>query len=503
MNKRKETPEVIALLDNIINGQYKSQNLKIELTEIRNKIYQSLSIKDNISTIDPLTGINNHLHFHKLLNKELSRSIKKGYHLSLLFFDIDYFKNINDTFGHKKGDAVIKTVADLIKSSIRNYDIASRYGGDEFTIIMPETDKKNAYKIAERIRKNILKYDFKFPSKQKNISLSISGGIATYPDNGKTSSLIINHADKALYLAKEEGKNRICISTITSNDKLRLVYLPPSLSPFYANTLKGIREVAADIGNIELMPFNTGSDSDYNKQIKLLIKAIEMNVDVIAICAKANLNDLIIKANKKGIKIFGFYVKSLNMNKGSKILSSVICDQKESGKKAAEYLTRILRHKGKIAILQGLKDEKDSIEREAGFREYVKKYNDIKIVTKEIAYWERNDAKKISKNILKKYPDIDAFYCLNDEMAIGVSETVNKLNKNGKIFIIGYDGTQEALKAIKKGNITATLSALPFELGKLLMRTIIRSIENENTINRVIKSETKIIDSENVDNHII
>lgn len=165
-----------------------------------------------LATKDGLTKLYIHRHFRTLLEEEITRATRYKHVMSLLMTDIDDFKRINDTYGHLTGDKVLKEIARTMKNSIRNIDIASRYGGEEFTIILPETAAKDAVIIAERLRNNISKLEFTSPENVP-FSVSISIGIAEFPSCASTPEELIECADKALYRAKNSGKNCVYVHT--------------------------------------------------------------------------------------------------------------------------------------------------------------------------------------------------------------------------------------------------------------------------------------------------
>lgn len=162
-----------------------------------------------LAITDSLTGNYNHGFLYESLYKEFARSERNYLPLSLLLLDVDYFKKINDTYGHREGDSILYKLSQIFKNYIRSYDILGRYGGEEFMIILPETEKNNGVKFAERIRKAVEEYNF--GDDNKIIKCTISVGVSNYPNNEtkNTEDLIIK-ADKALYRAKAEGRNRVC-----------------------------------------------------------------------------------------------------------------------------------------------------------------------------------------------------------------------------------------------------------------------------------------------------
>ena len=155
---------------------------------------------------DLLTGLYRREILNDLIEKEFYRSKRYGYHFSILMIDIDDFKKVNDTYGHLVGDKVLKKVAETTKKTIRKSDVAIRYGGEEFLIILPHTDLEAAKIAAERIRKNIEKLDV------DGVKVTVSVGIA---DNSLSPKLedLIRKADQALYIAKRTGKNKVVAAT--------------------------------------------------------------------------------------------------------------------------------------------------------------------------------------------------------------------------------------------------------------------------------------------------
>jgi diguanylate cyclase (GGDEF)-like protein len=166
---------------------------------------------EKLSITDSLTGLFNHRYFYERLSEEISRANRFGNTLALLMVDIDYFKNFNDTFGHQAGDSVLKSVTQIIQENIRSIDIASRYGGEEITIILPETDMEGAKTIAERIRQSIANQPFKIGQQATHITVSI--GLVCYPIDTTLKSELVRKADLALYRAKNKGRNQVCSYT--------------------------------------------------------------------------------------------------------------------------------------------------------------------------------------------------------------------------------------------------------------------------------------------------
>ncbi|WP_371369156.1 diguanylate cyclase [Sporomusa rhizae] len=163
------------------------------------------------ASTDGLTNVYNYRHFRNTLNLEFKRASRYNRPLSLLMIDIDYFKHYNDINGHLYGDDALKAVADLVRQNCRDTDFVFRYGGEEFVVLLPETAIAQAHIIAERIRKAIAEYPFQNSSTQPGGSLTVSIGIAGYPDDAESETELIGAADTALYSAKRSTRNRSCL----------------------------------------------------------------------------------------------------------------------------------------------------------------------------------------------------------------------------------------------------------------------------------------------------
>lgn len=168
-----------------------------------------IEILKDMTSRDGLTEVYNHRFFHDALSENVQIATKESKPISMLFIDIDNFKYYNDFNGHQKGDEVLKQVAELIKNSVRSEDVVARYGGEEFAIILPNTSKDKGTKIAERVRTTIQDTYIVGQENQPSGNLTVSIGIATYPDDAKDDVELIKRADDALYRAKFFKKNRV------------------------------------------------------------------------------------------------------------------------------------------------------------------------------------------------------------------------------------------------------------------------------------------------------
>jgi diguanylate cyclase (GGDEF)-like protein len=162
----------------------------------------------NLATIDGLTGLIVHRHFQAKMEEEFRRAKRYQKDLSYLMTDIDHFKKFNDTWGHQIGDMVLREVAKIVRSCVRDTDVAARYGGEEFAVILPETDLDGAILFAERLREKVEAASFEGPEQDLKVTISI--GVSSLPSHKAENALeMIKLADDALYVAKENGRNRV------------------------------------------------------------------------------------------------------------------------------------------------------------------------------------------------------------------------------------------------------------------------------------------------------
>ncbi|MEW6008918.1 MAG: sensor domain-containing diguanylate cyclase [Candidatus Omnitrophota bacterium] len=165
----------------------------------------------NMAQTDSLTKLYNHGYFQDCLAKELENAKLISRPLSLLLIDIDNFKNYNDTLGHQSGDKILKQLGAILQESSRKLDYACRYGGEEFAIILPHTDKNEAFSISERLRNRIYEHVFWKKEIQPLQHLTVSIGLSTFPQDATDKQLLLQASDKALYQAKQSGKNKTCL----------------------------------------------------------------------------------------------------------------------------------------------------------------------------------------------------------------------------------------------------------------------------------------------------
>ncbi len=166
----------------------------------------------NSAIIDWLTGLYNHGYFKKFLHMEIQRARRHGYPVTLLMIDVDDFKDYNDRFGHSTGDIILRDLAQHVRNSIREVDLAARYGGDEFAVILPYTDSRNGVKVAERIQNSIRNLNFTCKKEAALNAITFSIGVAMFSIDADSEDGLIQAADQRMYAAKQKGKNRVCVT---------------------------------------------------------------------------------------------------------------------------------------------------------------------------------------------------------------------------------------------------------------------------------------------------
>jgi two-component system, cell cycle response regulator len=177
-----------------------------ELTEERNRMMEKLQ---TLAITDGLTGLYNSRHFYTQLELEVDRASRYRHNLSMLLIDIDHFKDFNDSYGHLEGDKVLARFSLVLKSCLRTNDAAYRYGGEEFTVILPETGAEEARTVAQRIRA-ALEAEVFSPNPGRPVSKTISIGVTQYQPEEEMAAFI-NRADAAMYLSKQNGRNRVSV----------------------------------------------------------------------------------------------------------------------------------------------------------------------------------------------------------------------------------------------------------------------------------------------------
>lgn len=180
----------------------KAEQAEAELKQINRRL-------EDLAKTDGLTGLRNHRYFYTRLEQEMSRAQRYGHPLSVIILDVDYFKHYNDANGHLMGDHILRDLASCLKISMRENDLVARYGGDEFSVILPETGKAAAMEIGERIRDLVSEHAFLNRESQPGGKVTISLGVATFPEDAADIKRLVGQADDALYVAKKTGRDSV------------------------------------------------------------------------------------------------------------------------------------------------------------------------------------------------------------------------------------------------------------------------------------------------------
>lgn len=200
--------ERITLADDASYTDYEKEQVTV-IASLASIAINNAALLERSST-DMMTHLKLKYFFYNVLTDKLDNALSSESNLSVIMLDIDFFKRFNDTYGHACGDYVLQTVAKIIKSNIRGQDMASRYGGEEFTVLLNDTSMEDAMIVAERIRSKIEQFDFCY--EDQHVKVTISLGVATFDAhlNPVTSpKLLLDQADKALYVSKRSGRNRV------------------------------------------------------------------------------------------------------------------------------------------------------------------------------------------------------------------------------------------------------------------------------------------------------
>ena len=202
-------------------AELRSKNAELATlnTSLEEKVIERTKELENLNTrlaelaiTDGLTGLYNHRHFRERLSLEMERSNRTGLPLSILMIDVDHFKGYNDRHGHLAGDNALRGVSKILQHGRRANDLVARYGGEEFAIILLDVGKAAAKEVAERICAQIAEFPFEFGSTQPMGKLTISLGVAAFPDDGAEPALVLAAADRALFSAKNHGRNRVRVA---------------------------------------------------------------------------------------------------------------------------------------------------------------------------------------------------------------------------------------------------------------------------------------------------
>jgi two-component system cell cycle response regulator len=173
------------------------------------RLRANVDMSMELAFTDELTGLFNRRYMEGHLSTLVDQAAHRGKSISVLIFDIDHFKAVNDTHGHDTGDAVLQQFGRRLKQNIRGLDMACRHGGEEFVLVLPDTDQAIAYRVAERLRKIMASAPFDMGDKPGTLNITVSVGVASLEHHDDSPETILKRADQALYKAKQEGRNRV------------------------------------------------------------------------------------------------------------------------------------------------------------------------------------------------------------------------------------------------------------------------------------------------------
>jgi len=204
--------DISSVVDRAIEKRQLVEKNRVLVTQLKQNAEDLQDLNSQLRDMamrDGLTGLYNHRYFRETFDRELARCGRHDHRVSLVFIDLDHFKCYNDTHGHLAGDELLKTLAGLLLEGQRSATTVARYGGEEFVLLVPETDKEGALHLAERVRQRVEQHDFPGGETQPSGRVTMSLGVATFPEDGKDTNTMILAADNSLYEAKNAGRNTV------------------------------------------------------------------------------------------------------------------------------------------------------------------------------------------------------------------------------------------------------------------------------------------------------
>jgi ribose transport system substrate-binding protein len=289
-------------------------------------------------------------------------------------------------------------------------------------------------------------------------------------------------------------------SCTEKQQKKKIGFIVTTLNnPFFVDMTEGAKKEAQKYPDIELIiqAPERGTGEDIDRQIQIMENMISQKVALICVvpASSKGIISAIIKANAANVPILNIDNKidnELAAQRGARIAGFIGSDNYGGGKLAGEYIAARLDKKGKAAILEGVSGVDAAIDRKAGFMDYIKDYPNINVVASQPADWSREKGLNVFQNMLQAFPDIQAVFACNDEMALGAIQAIKLAKKEGKIIIVGFDAIKDALDAVKAGTLDATIAQQPDEMGKMAIDNAINLLNNIQ-INQLIKTELRLI----------
>jgi len=187
--------------------------LHLKIKRLQDELREKNAVLSKLSTTDHLTGLRTRRYLNEILNVECLRAGRYRSPLTIVMADLDHFKRVNDTYGHLVGDVVLKGTADILRATLRATDVAARWGGEEFLVVLPETDAEGGSQWAERWRQGVEEALFQ-GSDNRSFRVTMSVGVTHYDDRLKTPEALVDLADQALYHAKDKGRNRVVVQLV-------------------------------------------------------------------------------------------------------------------------------------------------------------------------------------------------------------------------------------------------------------------------------------------------
>jgi ribose transport system substrate-binding protein len=293
----------------------------------------------------------------------------------------------------------------------------------------------------------------------------------------------------------EESTKSEEVSNEGNDEKLSIGFTVPTLNnPYFVDMQKGAEKAAEDHGVSVTV---VGGDNDITKQVQQVEDFIQKKVDamVIQTVDTSGIVTAIELANSAGIPV----LTTGETPAGGEIKVSIGFDNFESGENAGKYLAEKLNGKAKIVELIGVLGQETSRIKSEGFRSVIDQYPDMELLDSQPAEYDRATAMNVMENFLQKYPELNAVYAANDEMALGAIQAIKAANRLDEITVIGNDGTDDALNSIKDGEMTATNATPAFIQGYIGVDMAVRTLDGENVPSKIVEKNF-IITKEEVDN---
>ncbi|QCX34025.1 D-allose transporter substrate-binding protein [Caloramator sp. E03] len=286
----------------------------------------------------------------------------------------------------------------------------------------------------------------------------------------------------------------------TSDNAQIAIVLKTLSNPFWVTMKEGI-EAEAKAQGIKVDIFAASSEEDVQEQLKLVENLLNKDYKAIGVAplSPVNLIPAVVEANKKGMYVVNIDEK-IDMNElknaGGSVIAFVTTDNEKVGAKGAQYIVDTLGAQGgEVAIIEGKAGNASGEARKKGAAGVFNSNSLIKLVASQPADWDRSKALDVATNMLQRNPNIKAFYCCNDTMALGVMQAVQNVGKEGKILVVGTDGTPEAVQAVKDGKMAATVAQDPAKIGATSLQLLIKALKDKPQISVDKEPEFITVDS--------